>query len=375
MTSTPSSTTGPTLALVGATGRFAEAVVAAFALRDDPWGEVRLYTPGVTTRTLSVRGREQPVETLREDSFEGVDVALFNLAPELSAEWAPRAVAAGATVVDASSAHRGDSEVPLIVPGINSELVSERPKGIVALPGPVTWGLIDAAHVLHQGWELQHLVVTGLIAAVSKSDAGVARLREELHTVASEPSIGQHPGDVRAAVSDLPVASPFPAPLALNVIPWVGQPTEDGFTSAERAVEEEVRKVLGLGEHVPVVATLVQVPVVLAHSMALHARCARPVAIEKVRQACVAAPALVHLDERTGEVPTPVDSVGIDPRFVGRIRQPKGAGHHVDMFVSADTTRRGATAMLTVAEIIGEERRGAGQLSSGRDRSATRPSH
>lgn len=357
MTASPSPTTGPTLALVGATGRFAEAVVSALALRDDPWGEVRLYEEGVSTRTLTVRGREQPVETLREDSFDGVDVALFNLSPEPTRDWAHRAVAAGAVVVDASSTHRGDDDVPLIVPGINSELVAERPRGIVALPGPVTWGLIDAVHVLHQGWELQHLVVTGLIAAVSAADRGVARLREELHTVASEPTIGLNPGDVRAAVSDLPVASPFPAPLALNVIPWVGQPTDDGFTSAERAVDHEVRKILGLADTVPVVVTLVQVPVVSAHSTALHARCARPVSPDKVKAAYVAAPSLVHLDERTGEVPTPVDSVGIDPRFVGRIRQPKGAGHHIDMFVSADTIRRGATAMLTIAEMIGEERR------------------
>ncbi|WP_282072387.1 aspartate-semialdehyde dehydrogenase [Janibacter hoylei] len=355
MTASPSPSTGPTLALVGATGRFAEAIVSALALRDDRWGDIRLLAPGVTTRTLGVRGREQQIEVLREDSFEGVDVALFNLAPEITPEWAARAVAAGAVVVDASAAHRDDPDVPLVVPGINSHLVAERPKGIIALPGPVTWGLIDAAHVLHQGWELQHLVVTGLIAAVSKSDAGVARLREELHTVAAEPMIGQHPGDVRAAVSDLPVGSPFPAPLALNVIPWVGQPDEGGFTSAELSVGAEVRKVLGLHESVPVVATLVQVPVVLAHSMALHARCARPVAIDKVRQACVAAPSLVHLDEQTGEVPTPVDSVGIDPRFVGRIRQPKGAGHHVDLFVSADTTRRGASAMLLVAELVADE--------------------
>lgn len=357
MTASPSPTTGPTLALVGATGRFAEAIMAALALRDDPWGEIRLLEAGVSTRTVTVRGREQPVETLREDSFAGVDVALFNLSAELAQQWAPRAVAAGAVVVDASSAHRGDDDVPLVVPGINSELVSQRPRGIVALPGPVTWGLIDAVHVLHQGWELQHLVVTGLIAAVSQSDRGVARLREELYTVASEPSIGQNPGDVRAAVSDLPVASPFPAPLALNVIPWVGQATDDGFTSAERAVDDEVRKILGLADTVPVVVTLVQVPVVMAHSMALHARCARPVATDKVRAAYVAAPSVVHLDEQTGEVPTPVDSVGIDPRFVGRIRQPKGAGHHIDMFVSADTTRRGATAMLMVAEMIGDERR------------------
>ena len=342
MSPVPSPATRPTLALVGATGRFAEAIVSALALRDDTWGEIRLLAPGVSTRTLSIRGQEQPIEVLREDSFDGVDIALFNLAPQITHEWTAVAVGAGAVVVDASAAHRADPDVPLVVPGINSALVAERPKGVVALPGPVTWGLIDAAHVLHQGWELQHLVVTGLIAAVSKSDRGVARLREEMHTVASDPSI-----------------SPFPAPLALNVIPWVGQADEGGFTSAELAVSEEVRKVLGLHDNVPVVVTLVQVPVVQAHSMALHARCARPITIDKVRQACIAAPALVHLDEQTGEVPTPVDSVGIDPRFVGRIRQPKGAGHHVDLFVSADTTRRGASAMLLVAELVRGELTGS----------------
>lgn len=357
MTTTPSPTTGPTLALVGATGRFAEAIASALTLRPDRWGEIRLLSPGVSTRTLSVRAHEQTIQVLSEDSFDGVDVALFNLAPEITPEWTRRAVAAGAVVVDASAAHRGDPEVPLVVPGINSSLVAHRPKGIVALPGPVTWALIDAAHVLHQGWELQHLVVTGLIAAVSKSDRGVARLREEMYTVAAETTIGQHPGDVRAAVSDLPIGSPFPAPLALNVIPWVGHAAEGGYTSAELAVGEEVRKVLRLGAGVPVVVTLVQVPVMQAHSMALHARCARTVAVEKVRQACVAAPSLVHLDEESGEVPTPVDSVGVDPRFVGRIRQPAGANHHVDMFVSADTTRRGANAMLSVADLIGDELR------------------
>ncbi|WP_068256364.1 aspartate-semialdehyde dehydrogenase [Janibacter corallicola] len=356
MISRPSPPTGPTLALVGATGRFAEAVISALALRDDAWGEIRLLTPGVSTRTLPVRGHEQTIESLGEESFDGVDIALFNLGPETTRKWTAKAVAAGATVVDASSTHRRDPDVPLIAPGINSEVMPPHPAGIVSLPGPLTWGLIDAVHVLHHGWELQHLVVTGMIAAVSRGDAGVARLREEMYTVAADPTVGQQPGDVRAAVSDVPVPSPFPGPLALNVIPWIGEATESGFTTTEHAVEHEIRKVLGLGEQVPVVVTLIQVPVVLAHSMALHARCARPVSVEKVRQACVAAPSLVYLDEQTGEVPTPVDSAGIDPRFVGRIRQPAGAGHHVDMFVSADTIRRGATAMVSVAEQLARER-------------------
>lgn len=342
-------TTGPTLALVGSTGRFAEAVVQGLAFGTDRWGEIRLLSPRMTTRTLSVRGREQPVEVIGPDSFAGVDVALFNLPFDQSRPVVEQAVAAGAVVVDGSAAHRLEPDVPLVVPGINSARAHERPRGIVALPGPVTWALIDAAHVLHQGWELQQLVVTGLIAADSRSDQGIERLRAETEVLAGRPQVGFGSGDVRAALSDLPDDSPFPAPLSMNVIPWVGRQADDGWTTTELGVAREVSKVLDLPD-LSVVATLVQVPVVSGHSMSIHARCARPVNLDRLRQAVVAAPALIALDD--GEVPTPVDVVGIDPRFVGRIRQPEGQRHHVELFLSAGTMRRGAGAMLELAELV-----------------------
>lgn len=339
----------PTLAVVGATGRFAKALVGAMALHDDPWGEIRLLSPRMTTRTLPVRGREQRIELLGETSFEGVDVALFNLPSEQTKAWTRRAVESGAVVVDASSAHRLDEDVPLVVPGINDAALADRPAGIVAVPGPVTWSLIDAAHVLHRGWELQLLVVTGLVAADSAGEGGMERLRSEVRTLAERPAAGLSPGDVRAATSDLEGDSPFPAPLALNVVPWVGRPAGGGWTTAERTVEAEIRKILDLA-HVPVIATLVQVPVVSAHSMSIHARLARPVQPDKVRRAFVEAPAFVVVDGHEGaDAPTPVDVVGIDPRFVGRIRQPDGLGHNIEVFLSADTVRRGAAAMLGIA--------------------------
>ncbi|MBM6544586.1 aspartate-semialdehyde dehydrogenase [Janibacter sp. YIM B02568] len=353
MTSTRAAGTGsgdrPTLAVVGATGRFAEALVGAMALHEDRWGEIRLLSPRMTTRTLPVRGREQPIEVLGENSFDDVDVALFNLPSDRTTEWTSRAVAAGAVVVDASSAHRLDDDVPLVVPGINDAALRHRPAGIVAVPGPVTWSLIDAAHVLHRGWELQLLVVTGLVAADSHSDGGVERLRAEMAALVDGRPAGLSPGDVRAAISDLPGSSPFPAPLALNVVPWVGRPAGDGWTTAERSVEAEIRKILDL-PHVPVIATLVQVPVVSGHSMSIHARLARPVKPDQVSRAFVEAPALVVVDTHGGgDVPTPVDVVGIDPRFVGRIRQPAGLGHNIEVFLSAGTLRRGAAAMLNIA--------------------------
>ncbi|MEX1909720.1 aspartate-semialdehyde dehydrogenase [Janibacter sp. Y6] len=339
----------PTLAVVGATGRFARALVAAMALHDDPWGEIRLLSPRLTTSTLPVRGREQQIDVLTERSFDGVDIALFNLPTEQTRPWSRCAVAAGATVVDASGAHRLDDDVPLVVPGINDAALAHRPTGVVAIPGPITWALVDAAHVLHRAWELQLLTVTGLIAADSRAEGGVSRLRSELSALADAPKVGLSPGDVRAATSDLPPTSPFPAPLGMNVIPWVGRPAGDGWTTAERALEAEIRKILDI-PHVPVIATLVQVPVVSAHSMSIHARLARPVHPDKVARVFTEAPALVVVDTPVGgEVPTPVDVVGIDPRFVGRIRQPEGLRHNVELFLSSDTVRRGAGAMLDIA--------------------------
>lgn len=342
----------PTLALVGAHGRFAEAVVAGIALRPDRWGEVRLLSPRMSTRSLPVRGRERAIEVIGPDSFDGVDVALFNLPADGTRELAARAVRAGATVVDASAAHRADEHVPLVAPGINTAAAAHRPKGVVALPGPLTWALLDVAHVLHHGWELQQLVVTGFIAADSRSDGGIERLRDEIRLVADLPRVGLGSGDVRAAVSDLPEQTAFPAPLALNVVPWVGRPAEGGWTTAEQGLADEICKVLGVPDLV-VAPTLVQVPVVSGHSMAVHARCARPVDVARIRHAVLTAPALVALDDGGDEMPTPVDAVGADPRFVGRIRQPSGQRHLVELFLSADTIRRGAEAMLEVADLVG----------------------
>ncbi len=356
-TAGPSGATGPTLALVGATGQFAEAVMRALAMREDHWGEIKLLSPEITTRTLTVRGEERRVDRLTPESFAGVDVALFNLHRDISREWAQTAVAAGCVVVDASAAHRCDDEVPLVVPEINGARVADRPKGVIALPGPVTWALVDAAHVLHQTWELQLLVVTAFIAADARASAGTNRLRGELESVLARPGLGQHPGDIRSAVADLPGESPFAAPLAFNVIPWVGQPGDAGWTSAEQGLAAEIKKILEI-PHIPVVPTLVQVPVLSGHSMAVHARFARSLTPQRVRQAFTAAPALVVIEEHTGgEVPTPVDTVGIDPRFVGRIRQPEGLGRTIDFFLSADTIRRGASAMVKTAELVAAELR------------------
>ncbi len=351
----------PTLALLGATGLMAEATLRVIGMREDLWGEVRLLSPGCgEPRTQTVRGEDRPVRDLTPEALEGVDVALVNLHASQARGWVEAAVRAGAVVIDNSGAYRSDADVPLVVPEVNPAQVRNRPKGVIAMPGPLTLTLIDAAHALNSGWELTGLVVTALLAASSADEPGIERLYAELAAVGGRRQIGQVAGDIRATVAEaLPDDSPFPAPLAMNLVPHVGELAEEGWTSEEVAVGDETRKVLGTPD-LDVEATCVQVPVVSTHSVSVYATFAREIAVGEARQALVEAPAVVALDDPDGrEFPTPVDTVGADPRFAGRLRQASGKPHTLNLFICADTLRRGAMGMVLTAELVGRELTGA----------------
>lgn len=357
MTSGAAPTDGPRLALLGATGVVAEATLRVLGLREDIWGEVLLLALGDRAGgTARVRGGDVPVHRLTAESLEGVHVAVLNLPPAEARTWAPLAVAAGAVVIDNSSAFRIDDEVPLVVPEVNPAQVRKRPKGIIAMPGPITLTMIDTLHALNAAWELTDLVVTAMLAASSADEPGIERLYAELGAVGGRRHIGLSAGDVRAAIDDaLPQDSPFPAPLAMNLVPRVGPTSADGFTTAEVAVRDETRKVLGL-PNLRVTATCVQVPVVSTHSLAVHAVFAQPVRVDDAHQALVDTPGVVALDDpQDREVPTPVDTVGADPRFAGRVRQTPGQSHTLEFFICADTLRRGAMGLIQTAELVCRE--------------------
>jgi aspartate-semialdehyde dehydrogenase len=185
----------------------------------------------------------------------------------------------------------------------------------------------------------------------------VERLYDELEVVASERGLGQQPGDVRRAVEDkLGADSPFAAPLALNVVPWVGSSAGEGWTTEEHKVRDETRKILGLPD-LRVAVTCVRVPVVTTHSLSVHATFERPIPVDEARQALVEAPSVVVLDDLvTGELPTPVDVVGSDPTFVGRLRQSWDDPNSLEMFVCGDNLRKGAALnAVQVAELVAAE--------------------
>src|ERR1700691_4103230 len=256
----------PTLAVGRATGAVGTVMLDLLSTREDVWGEIRLIaSPRSAGRRLTVRGQQVAVVALSEEAFDDVDVAMFDVPDEVSAAWVPVAAARGAVCVDNSGAFRMDPEVPLVVPEVNPDDARRRPKGVIANPNCTTLSLIVAVGALHRAFGLEELVVASYQAASGAGQAGIDTLYAQLDKVAGTRSLGQRAGDIRAAVGDL---GPFPAPLAMNVIPWAGSLKADGWSSEELQMRNESRKILGLPA-LRVSATCVRVPVVTTHSVAV----------------------------------------------------------------------------------------------------------
>jgi aspartate-semialdehyde dehydrogenase len=347
----------PTLALVGATGAVGTVMLGLLSERPFPWGEIRLIaSPRSAGRTLRVRGEDVTVQALAPEVFDGVDVAMFDVPDAVSAEWGPVAAARGAVVVDNSGAFRMDPEVPLVVPEVNPEQARVRPKGIIANPNCTTLTMMAALGALHRRWGLRSMVAASYQAASGAGQVGIDRLHDELAAVGGDRSLGAEAGDVRKALSSLPGDSPFPAPLALNVVPWAGSARDDGWSSEELKVRNESRKILGIPD-LAVSATCVRVPVVTTHSVAVHATFAEPITVAEAREVLAAQPSIVVLDDAAaGVMPTPVDAVGTDPTYVGRLRQALDFPDTLDLFVVGDNLRKGAALNTAeIAELIGTE--------------------
>src|SRR6266480_5757234 len=234
----------PTLAVVGATGAVGTVMCELLSARKNVWGEIRLLaSPRSAGKTIVVRGAELTVQALAADAFDGVDVAMFDVPDEVSARWAPVAAERGAVVVDNSGAFRMDPDVPLVVPEVNPRQAARRPRGIIANPNCTTMSLIVAMGALHRAFGLREMVVSSYQAASGAGQAGIDTLYAQLDKVAGTRVLGQRAGDLRAAVGDF---GPFPAPLALNVVPFAGSLKDDGWSSEELKIRNESRKILGL---------------------------------------------------------------------------------------------------------------------------------
>jgi len=343
----------PSLAVVGATGAVGTVMLDILSKRKDVYGEIRLIASARSAgKKLTCRGQELTVVALTPEAFEGIDIAMFDVPDEVSKDWAPIAAGKGCVVVDNSGAFRMDKDVPLVVPEVNPDQVKNRSKGIISNPNCTTLSMIVALGALHKQYGLKELVVASYQAASGAGQSGIDTLRDQISKVANT-SAGDMAGDVRKVISD---HGPFPAPLALNVIPWAGSLKEDGYSSEELKVRNESRKILGLA-NLKVSVTCVRVPVLTTHSLAVHAIFDKEVS-RQVAQDVLKNAAGVELvdDPENHKFPTPADVVGTDPTWVGRVRKSLDDPNALDLFVCGDNLRKGAALNTAqIAELVASE--------------------
>jgi aspartate-semialdehyde dehydrogenase len=331
----------PVIAIVGATGAVGLELIACLEQRGTPVAALRLLASARSAgRTLPFRGQDIAVTALDENSFEGVDIAFFSAGASISRRFAPIAVAAGAQVIDNSSAFRMDPAVPLVVPEANAEALANH-AGLIANPNCVAAIATVALAPLHQRWSISRLT---MVTYQSASGAGAAAM-EELRQSTIASLAGQ----------------PFtpevlPHPYAFNLFSHNADvDPETGYNGEELKVIAETRRILGL-PCLPIGITCVRVPVLRAHSMALSVRFADHVTAEQVRGALASAPGLRLVDDRAGNhFPMPCEATGIDDVLVGRIRTDLGdpSGRTIAMFLSGDQLRKGAALnAVQIAEAL-----------------------
>ncbi|SDZ90593.1 aspartate-semialdehyde dehydrogenase [Bowdeniella nasicola] len=343
-----------TLALVGATGQVGEVMRDLLAERDFPATAIRFFASARSAgKTLNHRGSDITVEDLATADLSGIDIALFSAGGATSTTYAPKFAAAGAIVVDNSSAWRKDPDVPLVVAEVNPAHLANRPKGIIANPNCTTMAAMPVLKVLHDEAGLTRLIVSSYQAVSGSGLAGVEELTGQLRAVlAAEPAALVTDG----AAIDLPEPRVYVAPIGCNVVPLAGALVDDGSneTDEEQKLRNESRRILNIPE-LAVAGTCVRVPVYTGHTLTINAEFAEPITPQRAAELLADAPGV-----RVVDVPTPLAAAGTDPSLVGRIRQDQSVpdGRGLAFVVSGDNLRKGAALnTIQLAELLAEELR------------------
>lgn len=337
------------VAVVGATGQVGAVMRRLLDERDFPADRVRFLASARSAgTTLPWRGTEILVEDAAEADLSGIDIALFSAGGATSKALAPAYAAAGAVVIDNSSAWRMDPDVPLIVSEVNPQAIADMRKGIIANPNCTTMAAMPVLRPLHEEAGLRRLIVSSYQAVSGSGLAGVEELESQIRAVAD--------ADIAALTHDGSAVA-FPEPkkyvrtIAFDVVPLAGSIVADGSgeTDEEQKLRNESRKILGIPDLL-VSGTCVRVPVFTGHSLSINAEFERSLSPERAIALLENAPGV-----ELSDVPTPLEAAGADPSFVGRIRADSSVpdGRGLALFVSGDNLRKGAALnAVQIAELV-----------------------
>jgi aspartate-semialdehyde dehydrogenase len=326
------------VAIVGATGAVGIEMIKTLEKRNFPVSKLTLLASARSVgKTLPFRGNEIAIKELREDSFAGVDVALFSAGASISKKFAPFAVQAGAVVVDNSSAYRMDPDVPLVVPEINAADIKKN-RGIIANPNCTTAITLMALHPLHQEFRVKRIFAASYQAVSGTGAQAIEELRNQVQAIASGRPVEK---------------KVYPHQIAFNVLPHVDSFLDTGYTKEEMKMQNEGRRIM----HHPTFkasVTCVRVPVYRAHSVAVNAEFEKPVSLKEAREVLAKAPGLDIVDEPSkAEYPLPLYAAERDNCQVGRLRLDCALDNGLAFWVAGDQLLKGAALnAVQIAELI-----------------------
>ena len=315
------------VAVVGATGAVGNEMIATLEEREFPVERLRLFASERSEgKSLQFEGSEIPVETLKEDSFRGIDIALFSAGAERSKIWAPVAAQSGCVVVDNSSQWRMDAKVPLVVPEVNSHDLKWH-KGIIANPNCSTIQMVVVLKPIHDAARIRRVVVTTF---QSVSGTGKKAMDELLQQTTDLLNFRE----VKCNV--------YPHQIAFNCLPHIDKFLENGYTKEEMKMVDETKKIMG-DDSIRVTATTVRVPVFRGHSESINIETEKKLSANEAREVLSAAPGIVVFDAPEKNVyPLAIQVAGKDETYVGRIREDESIHNGLNLWIVADNLRKGA---------------------------------
>jgi aspartate-semialdehyde dehydrogenase len=331
------------LAVVGATGAVGREMIAILEERDFPTDQLCLLASKRTAgEKISYKRKDITVEVLGQDSFKGIDIALFSAGASISKTFAPHAVDAGAVVVDNTSAFRMDPEVPLVVPEVNPECIADyKDRGIIANPNCSTIQLVAVLKPLADRVALKRVVVSTYQSTSGAGQKAINELSEQVRML-----FNQKPIETKV----------LPQQIAFNCIPHIDVFMENGYTKEEMKMIEESRKILQ-NDSLRITITCVRVPVFHSHAESVNIETEGALSAEEARQILARAPGLeVNDDPASASYPLGIEAAGKDPVFVGRIRADESVPHGLNLWIVADNLRKGAALnAVQIAEILKEQ--------------------